>query len=89
MLLNQLSRALYEIRSTQITNLYYIYIYIYSVWKNFMFGFPSHALDSFPVLCVIFVFVKISLNFEVKYAVGEAYILLFPVPQPTNTCNAV
>ena len=31
MLLNQLSRALYEIRSTQKTNLYlYIYIYIYN-----------------------------------------------------------
>ena len=38
MLLNQLSRALYEIRSTQKTNLYiYIYIYTYIIYKKMNF----------------------------------------------------
>ena len=36
MLLNQLSRALYEIRSTQKTNLY-IYIYTYIIYKKMNF----------------------------------------------------
>ena len=38
-----------------------------------MFGPPSHALDSFPVVCLIWVFVKISLNFVVKYSAGVTY----------------
>ena len=40
----------------------------------FMFGPPSHAFDSFPVVCSILVFLKISLNFVVKYSVGVRYI---------------
>ena len=40
----------------------------------FMFGPPSHAFDSFPVVCFILVFLKISLNFAVKYSVGVRYI---------------
>ena len=38
-----------------------------------MFGPPSHALNSFPFVCLIWVFVKISLNFVVKYSVGVTY----------------
>lgn len=49
-----------------------------------MFGPLSHALDSFPVVCLIWVFVKISMNFVVKYSEGVTYFLL-SVPQPTNT----
>ena len=39
-----------------------------------MFGSSSHALDSFPDLCLIWVFVKISLNFAVKFSVGVTFI---------------
>ena len=42
--------------------------------QYFMFGPPSHAFDSFPVVCLILVFLKISLNFVVKYSVGVRYI---------------
>ena len=47
----------------------------------------SYTLASFPVLCVIFGFVKISLNFVVKYSVAVTFFLL-PVEQPTNTYNS-
>ena len=45
MLLNQLSRVLYEIRSTQITNLY-IYIYI---CLDFIQGACTESLDGQPM----------------------------------------
>ena len=48
----------------------------------------SYTLASFPVLCVIFGFVKISLNFVVKYSVAVTFFLL-PVEQPTNTYNTI
>lgn len=54
-----------------------------------MFGSSSHALDSFPDLCLIWVFVKISLNFAVKFSVGVTFIFLLPVEQPANACNAI
>ena len=48
----------------------------------------SYTLASFPVLCVILGFVKISLNFVVKYSVAMTFFLL-PVEQPTNTYNTI
>ena len=48
----------------------------------------SYTLASFPVLCVIFGFVKISLNFVVKYSVAMTFFLL-PVEHPTNTYNTI
>ena len=47
----------------------------------------SYTLASF-VLYVIFGFVKISLNFVVKYSVAVTFFLL-TVEQPTNTYNTI
>lgn len=51
---------------------------------KFMFDPPNHVLASFPVMCLILVFVKISLYFVVKYSVAVTYIFLPLVEQPAE-----
>ena len=45
----------------------------------------SYTLASFPVLCVIFGFVKISLNFVVKYSVAVTFFCSRLNSPPTRT----
>ena len=42
--------------------------------QYFLFDPPHHSLAHFPVVCLTFVLVKISLYFVVKYSVGVTYI---------------